>query len=320
MQFLWSPQPPPPPPSPLADSPIALACLVAFAFAASIALLLSARSNGKILTDKFAGRFGSWVVVAGSSEGIGAEFSRLLAAQGLNLVLIARREQPLRKLADELKSAHQIKVKVLPLDLGTDEAVTQLSNEIARLDVGLLVYNACASCICNFAESPPEALDAIISTNCRGLVRFARLLAPRLADRPQGGGLLLMSSMSGFTGHATAAVYAASKAFTTSLGQGLWAELEPCGVTVRVCAAGATNTPSFLSVTPEDKRQLALPMDAYSVAKFALQSLERRGSRGALVIPGALNRFAAFLMKRVLGPTEAVNFMSSNLKRIYGIS
>ena len=264
----------------------------------------------------FAHRFGPWAVVCGASEGIGLAFSKQLAGEGLNLVIIARREGPLKALAEDLAFTYGVSVVPVALDLSADDATSKLEAEIRHFDVGLLIYNACASSICAFAEASPEALDNVVACNCRGIVRTARLIAPS-SSRPQGGGLLLMSSMSGFTGHACAAAYAASKAFTTSLGQGLWAELEPKGITVRVCAAGATKTPNFLAATPEEKRGLAMPMDAERVAREALQAMERKGSRGALVVPGILNRFAAFLMRRVLGPTAACRFMSSNLRRIY---
>ena len=128
-----------------------------------------------------------------------------------------------------------------------------------------------------------------------------------------------MSSMSGFRGHACAATYAASKAFTTSFAEGLWAELEPQGVTVRVCAAGAILTPNFMSVTPEHKRSASFPMTPERVADDALRSLERDGRRGAIVIPGWINWFAAFLMSRLLCSSLAVWLMSKNLREIYNL-
>ena len=90
-------------------------------------------------------------------------------------------------------------------------------------------------------------------------------------------------------------------------------------MTVRVVTAGAVNTPNFLSVTPEHSRAMALPMDAERVAQLAIASLGRNGARGAVVIPGLLNWFAAFLMQRLLWSAAAVRFMSSNLRRIYSM-
>lgn len=272
-------------------------------------------SQASLMPSGFAHEFGPWAIVAGASEGLGAAFAVALASRGLNLVIIARRETELRALADRLTEAYHVIVRPLVLDVSSETARAKVSLEIADLDIGLLVYNACASRIGEFLESPPEAFDAILACNCRGLVHMTHLISHRLVAR-QRGGLLLMSSMSGFHGHALCAAYAASKAFTTVLGEGLWAELEPKGVTVRVCAAGATTTPNFLSATPAATRKLTMPMSPESVVETALRAMQRR-SGGPVIIPGFLNRCAELLMRRVLSPSGAVRFMSSNLRRVY---
>jgi short-subunit dehydrogenase len=266
----------------------------------------------------FSARFGPWAIVAGASEGIGAAFATQLAAMGLNLILVARREAPLRELSDSLSLKYGVETLALALDLSSAEAAASIQSAAATRDVGLLVFNAAAASIAEFSDAATDALEKIVALNCTGLVRVVKSVVPHLIARG-GGGLLLMSSMSGFRGHACAATYAASKAFTTSLGEGLWAELEPQGVTVRVCAAGATLTPNFMSVTPEAKRETAFPMSPERVAELGLLSLQRDGRRGALVIPGLINRFAAFLMARLLCSSLAVWLMSKSLRDIYSM-
>ena len=267
----------------------------------------------------FAAHFGPWAVIAGASEGLGAAFAHRLASYGISLVLIARREEPLQELSNKLKAEYGIATLTLSLDIASDAAVEKFSTATTSLDIGLLVFNAAAASICEFSDATPEALDKIVALNCSGLVRIVRCMVPRLLARECGAGLLLMSSMSGFRGHACAATYAASKAFTTSFAEGLWAELEPQGVTVRVCAAGAILTPNFMSVTPEHKRGASFPMTPERVADDALRSLERDSRRGALVIPGWINWFAAFLMSRLLCSSLAVWLMSKNLREIYNL-
>ncbi len=170
------------------------------------------------LLPPFVERYGPWAIVAGASEGIGAAFSRALAARGLNLFLIARRRDELVQFAASLSLAHPgVDVVPIALDLGAADAANVLAEHIAHADVGLLVYNACSSRIGGFCCSPAEKLDEIVDTNCRGAIRVAHMMAPRLAARGRGG-ILLMSSLSGFHGLALGAAYAASKAFTTVLG------------------------------------------------------------------------------------------------------
>ena len=126
-----------------------------------------------------------------------------------------------------------------------------------------------------------------------------------------------MSSMSSVRGHALGATYAASKAFTTSLGEGLWAELQPRGVDVRVCCAGAIMTPNFINSSPIETRHQAMPQAPEAVVATALRSLQARGG-GPVVVPGLHNWFADVLLRRILTRAQGVRFMSFNLKRMYG--
>jgi hypothetical protein len=124
-----------------------------------------------------------------------------------------------------------------------------------------------------------------------------------------------MSSMAGFTGTAWVSTYAASKALTTVLGEGLWSELGPRGVDVLVCAAGATTTPSFLQQTPPERRAQAHPMTPEQVVTGALSHLDQ----GPLYIPGAVNR-AVYRAGKLLSRRAATRFMSQGTRRIYAKS
>ena len=110
----------------------------------------------------FATRFGPYAIVAGASEGIGAAFAHALASRGIHLVLIARREGPLRELADALAAKHGVQVVPLALDLAADDAVARIEEATASLHVGLLIFNAAAASI-------SELCDAAHSTGALGI-------------------------------------------------------------------------------------------------------------------------------------------------------
>ena len=266
----------------------------------------------------FATRYGPVAIVAGASEGLGAAFSTALAARGLNLVLLARRAEPLKAFARGLEERYGVSCIALTIDVAAPDAAARLEAEIdfLSLDIGLLVFNAAAALVSNFVDTPADVVDEIVETNVHGLARFCHMLAPRLAARGRGG-LLLMSSMSSVRGHALGATYAASKAFTTSLGEGLWAELQPRGVDVRVCCAGAITTPNFVGSSPSETRHHAMPQSPEAVVDVALRSLARRGA-GPVVVPGWHNWAADVLLRRVLGRAWGARFMSFNLRRVYG--
>ena len=121
----------------------------------------------------------------------------------------------------------------------------------------------------------------------------------------QRGGLVLMSSLAGFQGAPRIAAYAASKAFNISLGEGLAAELRPHGVDVVVSCPGAIRTPNYAKAA---KKEAPGTLDAEVVAEVTLDAL----GRGALVIPGAVNKLAAFFMGTLIPRSAAVAIMGKN--------
>ena len=118
--------------------------------------------NSKI--SNFKDKYGPWALIAGASEGIGAAFSEALAQRGLNLILVARRENLLSELALGLRSRHEIEVVEHALDLGNMSSVRDLVSSTNQ-DIGLLVYNAAYSPIGYFKDVPYADLENIISVN-----------------------------------------------------------------------------------------------------------------------------------------------------------
>jgi short-subunit dehydrogenase len=265
-----------------------------------------------IVDPSFHERYGRVAVVAGASEGIGRAFAHQLAEKGLDLILLARRIEPLEAEAHLLRRRHGVSVEAVAMDLGAPDLATKFAAAIEGKDVGLLVYNACFSKIGKFLDTDLDSKLATIDVNCRGPVVLSTIMAERLAARKRGG-LLLMSSMSGLQGTAMVSTYAASKAFNTVLGEGLWAELSPIGVDVLVCVAGATSTPNFEAQTPESKRAQVFPMTPDDVARGALANL----GNGPVHYAGPVN-FAVATASRFFSRRAAVSFISKNTRKVYG--
>src|SRR4051812_3024322 len=91
--------------------------------------------------------YGPWALIAGASSGLGAEFARQLAAAGLNVILVARRAEPLEELAASLRAAHGIEVRTASIDLAAPDLLERTRACAKDLEIGLLVYNAAYSCI-----------------------------------------------------------------------------------------------------------------------------------------------------------------------------
>jgi len=264
------------------------------------------------LDDDFASRYGPWALVAGASEGIGEAFSQELAGRGLNLLLVARRVEPLERLADEIRDRHGIEVRSVSLDLASPDLAARGTALCDEFEVGLLVYNAAHAEIGEFLATSIESKLRTVDVNCRGPLVLASVFGERMVQRGRGG-LVLLSSLAGFQGSALVTAYAASKAFDTVLAEGLWAEFAPHGVDVLAMVAGATSTPNFLSQTPENKRSSAFPMEPAAVAREALATL----GRGPIRVAGRTNKLVNFVMSRLLSRRRAVSFMSRMTRRLY---
>jgi hypothetical protein len=252
----------------------------------------------------FAARYGPWAVVAGASEGLGAAFARGLAARGLRVVLVARRGDALAEVAASLPT----EARPVALDLARADLADAIAAATADLDVGLVVYNAAYAPIGAFADVPLADKLRVVDVNCRGPVTLAHEFAGRLLRRGRGG-IVLMSSLTAFFGSPRLATYGATKAFNLALGEALWAELRPGGVDVLVCCAGATRTPGFDRQTGGAGPRA---MAADAVVDASLAALGRR----PILVPGRVNRFAAWLLARALPRRAAVAIMGGQTKRL----
>ncbi|WAS97962.1 SDR family NAD(P)-dependent oxidoreductase [Nannocystis punicea] len=255
----------------------------------------------------FARKYGPWAVVLGASEGLGAAFARGLAERGLNLLLVARRADVLESVAAPLRA--RVDVRTAALDLAAPDLADRLAELAHDLDLGLCVYNAALSRIGPFLDVPLADKLKVVDVNCRGPLIAAHVFGERLVRRGRGG-LLLMSSLTAFWGSPLVATYGATKAFNLSLGEALWYELGPRGVDVLVCCAGATRTPGFeRSSGPDGPRA----MEPDAVVAEALSAL---GGPPSLV-PGRLNKLAAFVLGRLFPRKQAVALMGSQTARLH---
>lgn len=228
-------------------------------------------------------RYGPWAVIAGASEGLGAAFAG------------------------------------------------ELATVCEELEVGLLVYNAASAPRGSFAETSTERLRTAVAVNVSAPLQLVRRLIPVFARRGEDAGVprpnvagarperrragvILMSSLAGDQGTPGIATYAATKAFTTALGQGLWYELRPQGIDVTVCVAGAVRTPGLAAARGDDTRSREAPgtLEPTVVARAALAKLGKR----AVVVPGAMNRLARVVMRRLLPSRAAIAIMAASTRNI----
>ena len=163
-------------------------------------------------------RYGEWAVVTGASAGIGREFARALAREGLSLVLTARREERLRELATELERESGVRTRIVALDLEASGAAERLGEAVSGLDVGMLVNNAGFGSIGPLVNQSPERVRAMVTLNCTTPAVLARLLLPSMLVRRRGA-LVFVGSVAGMVPMPLHALYSATKAFDNILAQ-----------------------------------------------------------------------------------------------------
>jgi len=230
---------------------------------------------------RVAQKYGPWAMVTGASDGIGQAFARYLAAEGLHLVLVARREPVLAALAAELKQAHGVQCRVLSADLTDLEAVHRVTEATSDLDIGLLIAAAGFGSSGRLLESQLGVETEMVDLNCTAVLALAWRLGRRFAQRGRGG-VVFMSSLLAFQGTPHAANYAATKAYVQTLAEGLRVEWAPHGIDVIASAPG----PIRSGFAERANMQMAQALPTEVVARVTMRALGRQPT----VRPGWLSK------------------------------
>jgi short-subunit dehydrogenase len=190
-------------------------------------------------------QYGPWAVIAGGSEGVGASFARKLAAKGINLVLLARKPEPLDAVAKDVRQKYpNVSVRPLPLDLTAPDMLARVRKVTDDVEVGMLIYNAGAEhSLKRFHDKDLATAERMIGLNVIGPTRLVHHFGGAMRERRRGG-IILVGSTAGYAGGPMMAMYSATKAFDCMLAEALWHELGAYNVHVLGLILGATRTPA----------------------------------------------------------------------------
>jgi len=252
-------------------------------------------------------------LVTGASSGIGAALAREVAKDGHDLVLVARRREPMQVLAAELKSAGAESTIILA-DLSKPGAAAALMADIEARGIVLdvLINNAGFGDNGRFDQADPVKLASMLQVNIVALTELTRLVLSGMVARRRGR-IMLLASTAAFQPGPKMAVYYASKAYVLSFGQAIAYELRGTGVTVTTLCPGATATEFAQSANTEASTLFSGPlrlMQAADVARLGYQGLK---DGRAVVITGLINKIMAASAR--LSPTfmalRIANWMNS---------
>jgi short-subunit dehydrogenase len=244
-------------------------------------------------------------LITGASAGIGTEFAQQLAGRARALIFVARREEMLVELRDELQQQYpKIDVRIQKADLADPAQLKELIAWLERekVDVDLLVNNAGLGDTGPFATSDPSRNEQMTLVNVVALTSLTRHLLPPMIAK-QHGGILNVSSSAGFLPIPGDAVYAATKAYVTSFSEALRAELRGTGVSVCAVCPGPVRT-EFQEVArrPEAKPQTGSRFFLVPVEQVVREGLTALEADRPLVIPGFTMKFAMLVSRLIPMP------------------
>jgi short-subunit dehydrogenase len=252
----------------------------------------------------------NYTLITGASKGIGKAIAFELAAQGQNLLLVARSEELLEQLSKELCTKN-IDVKYLSADLLEENAPQYIFDwiELQKLQVNTLINNAGIGLYGRFADCPIDKHMQVMHLNMDAMVRMAYGFLKR-TNASQRRYILNNASSGAFQPVPFMAIYCASKAFMLSFSQALRYEVKSQNVYVTALCPGATKSEFSVNAgtSKVEERYASLVMSAESVAKAALKGLWKNKS---VVVPGFINQLSVIASQ--LSPHDIVTAMSANV-------
>ena len=256
----------------------------------------------------------SCALITGASSGIGYELAKLFASDGHDLVLVARREEKLNRLAAELEEKYRVKAHAMPCDLSLPRSVQEIYERTGENDlrIGFLVNNAGFAVYGSFSETSWEDEQRIMHLHMDATAQLIKLFLPGML-KSGFGRILNVGSTGSFVPGPYVAVYCAAKSFILSLSEALAQELKGSGVTVTALCPGGTKT-EFESnaVRQKAKTGEAWGMKTAKVARIAYRGM-MKGKR--VVVPGLHNRLGVFsirLLPRGMVSALTKRMMSAN--------
>ena len=263
-------------------------------------------------------------LITGASSGIGEAFARKLAALGRNVLLVARSEDKLVTLCNELGRINRIRAQYLVLDLTKPEAPLYLFDEAQKqgLVIDLLINNAGFGAMAEFSQISLERQLKMIDLNVKALVELShRFLAP-MRERKQGA-IINVASTAGFQAVPYMATYAATKAFVLSFSEALWEENRLYGIKIMALCPGVTDT-NFFEAAQVEKPPLRVAQSPEEVVETALRGLKRGKSHvvsgwtnflmieGERIVPRS---FVARMAGRMMRPRYGVEVKTSEAEK-----
>lgn len=253
-------------------------------------------------------KFGPWAIITGASSGIGKEFARQLAADGLNLVLVARRLPLLEEVGKSLVKEFGIQYRTIEADLEQESAIDKITNGTDDLDIGLLISNAGTGKVSKFLSLESEEIKAVNQLNAISHLSLTHYFGRRFLKRRKGG-ILLSGAMGATDGVPYMASMSGSKSLVLSLGKSLHHEFKGTGIHITVLEI----TPTDTAIIPKLGFQKdKMPMKPLSVSQCVEEGLLSLAANRSSILPGRMYRIMNALVPGSIKRNMAGNVFKKN--------
>lgn len=231
-------------------------------------------------------KFGPWAIITGASSGIGKGFARQLAADGLNVILVARRMSLLEESGRQLAKEFGIRYQTIEADLADESAIKKIAEATNDLDIGLLISNAGTGRVGKFITRTSDDLKSTVQLNAISHLMLTHYFSIKFAKRGRGG-ILLTGAMGAIDGVPYMAAESGTKGFVLSLGRALHHEFRKTGVHITVLETSPTDTAIISKLGFTEKN---MPMKALSVKQCVEEALAALSQNKVSIIPGRMYR------------------------------
>lgn len=255
----------------------------------------------------FKQKYGEWGIILGATEGVGKATAEKLATNGMNVILVGRREEALHELGKEIAAKYGVQYKVIRADFSEDNAAKEIFKQTDGLDMGCMSYVACLHQFGKLQDTSWEMHKKMLNVNINTFLEcFYHYMG--IFTKQKRGLVINYSSLTGVTSSPYNAQYGAGKAYIKKLTEGVAYESRNDGVDVMVATLGSTITPSWLQNQPggeEGEAAIKLAMTPEDTIDIIFDNIGKVRS----IIVGEQNQQAVAHWQTNMSADEAAEFM-----------
>lgn len=253
-------------------------------------------------------KFGPWAIITGASSGIGEEFARQLASNGLNLVLVARRLNLLESIGKRLTNQYHIKCQLIEADLSVESAIDKIKDATKDLEIGLLISNAGTGKVGKFLSLELDEIKSVNQLNAISHLSLTHHFGRRFLKRGKGG-ILLSGAMGAVDGVPYMASMSGSKSLVLSLGRSLHHEFKNTGINITVLEITPTDTAIIPKLGFQKEK---MPMKPLSTEQCVAEGLEALVINRVSILPGRKYRIMNAIVPGSIKRNMAGNLFKKN--------